>query len=100
MAPYISHIDNLGADGVHCVEQIVKGFVQGGHSCKVLGASFRTVEQVDKLAGVGCHAVTITPQTFGMLIAHPSTDVSMHGFDNAWVERFGDRQVTDFLPEA
>ena len=97
-APYISHIDNIGADGVHCVDEIVKAFDRAGTRCKVLGASFRTVEQVDKLAIVGCHAVTITPETFDMLIAHPSTDVSMRGFDAAWREVFGDRQVTDFLP--
>ncbi|MDO4867804.1 MAG: transaldolase family protein [Clostridia bacterium] len=98
-APYISHIDNIGADGVHCVDEIVRAFDRSGYICKVLGASFRTVEQVDKLAIVGCHAVTITPETFDMLIAHPSTDVSMAGFNNVWCEKFGERQVTDFLPE-
>ena len=98
-APYISHIDNLGADGVHCVEEIVKAFDRSGYSCKVLGASFRTVEQVNKLAIVGCHAVTITPETFDMLIAHPSTDVSMTGFYRAWQEKYGTRQVTDYLPQ-
>ncbi len=98
-APYISHIDNIGADGVHCVDEIVKAFNRSGYKCKVLGASFRTVEQVDKLAIVGCHAVTITPETFDMLIAHPSTDVSMKGFDSAWHDRYGERQVTYFLPE-
>ena len=98
-APYISHIDNLGADGVHCVQEMVRTFAQSGWGCKVLGASFRTVDQVDRLASVGCQAVTIAPATFDMLIAHPSTDVSMLGFNHAWVERFGDRQVTDFLPE-
>lgn len=98
-APYISHIDNIGADGVRCVDEIVRAFDKSGYACKVLGASFRTVEQVDKLATVGCHAVTITPETFDMLIAHPSTDVSMRGFDSAWRERYGDREVTDFLQE-
>ena len=98
-APYISHIDNIGADGVRCVDEIVKAFDRSGYRCKVLGASFRTVEQVDKLAIVGCHAVTITPETFDMLIAHPSTDVSMLGFNRAWQDKFGNGQVDDFLPD-
>lgn len=98
-APYISHIDNIGADGVHCVDEIVRALDRSGYPCKVLGASFRTVEQVDKLAMVGCHAVTITPEMFDMLIAHPSTDVSMQGFDRAWREKYGDREVADFLPQ-
>ena len=99
VAPYISHIDNIGADGVRCVDEIVRAFDRAGSDCKVLGASFRTAEQVDKLAVVGCHAVTVTPETFDMLIAHPSTDVSMRGFDSAWRDRYGEAQVTDFLPE-
>ena len=98
-APYISHIDNIGADGVHCVDEIVKCFRQSGYPCKVLGASFRTVEQVDKLAIAGCHAVTVTPETFDMLIAHPSTDVSMQGFHKVWWEKFPGREITDFLPQ-
>ena len=57
-----------------------------------------TLDQIKRLAVVGCHAVTITPETFDMLIAHPSTDVSMQGFDRAWREKFGDREITDFLP--
>ena len=97
-APYISHIDNIGADGVHCVDEIVKALNRAGSPCKVLGASFRTVEQVDKLAIVGCHAVTITLETFDMLIAHPSTDVSMAGFNKAWHDKYGEKQVTDYLP--
>lgn len=98
-APYISHIDNLGADGVHCVDEMVRVFHQSGYACKVLGASFRTVEQVDKLASVGCQAVTIAPNTYDMLIAHPSTDVSMVGFNKAWRDKFGEHQVSDYLPE-
>ena len=99
-APYISHIDNLGADGVHSVREMVRAFELGGWGCKVLGASFRTVEQVDRLAGAGCQAVTLAPAMFDMLIAHPATDMSLQGFDQAWRGRFGDRQVTDFLPKA
>ena len=51
-------------------------------------------------AGAGCQAVTLAPAMFDMLIAHPATDMSLQGFDQAWRGRFGDRQVTDFLPKA
>lgn len=98
IAPYVSHIDNIGADGVRCVDEMVRAFNRAELPCRVLGASFRTSEQVDKLAIVGCHAVTITPETFNLIIAHPSTDVSLRGFEAAWRARFGDRHVTDFLP--
>ena len=97
-APYVTHIDNIGADGVRCVDEMVRAFQLFSYPCKVLGASFRTVDQLERLAVVGCHAVTITPEMFRMMIAHPSTDASLRGFDAAWHSTFGDRQVTDFLP--
>ena len=97
-APYVTHIDNNGADGVRCVEAMVNAFERYGSPCKVLGASFRTADQILRLAGVGCHAVTITPEMFRTLIAHPSTDASLRGFDAAWRGAFGDSQITDFLP--
>lgn len=99
VAPYISHIDNIGADGVAAVEEMVTAFEDGGYPCKVLGASFRTADQIRRLAVVGCQAVTITPEMFDLLIAHASTDASMEGFRKAWKETFGEKQVSDFIPE-
>lgn len=97
-APYVSHMDNTGADGVKCVEEMVKAFAYGGYPCKVLGASFRTVDQIKKLAVAGCHAVTIVPEMFDTLIAHPSTNISMSGFEQAWEEKFQNTHIHELLP--
>jgi len=97
-APYVSHIDNIGADGVREVGEMVKAFDRYGYSCKVLGASFRTADQIEKLAAVGCHAVTITPQFFDLLIEHPSTDVSLNGFYDVWEKKYGKEQISDAIP--
>ncbi len=95
IAPYVSHIDNIGADGVRCVGEMVDLISRYGYRSKVLGASFRTADQIERLAGVGCQAVTVTPQFFDLLIAHPSTNESMEMFGNAWKSKFGDSQVTE-----
>lgn len=98
VAPYVSHIDNIGADGIRCIEHMLQAFRQAGLNCKVLGASFRTVDQLERLAVIGCQAVTITPEMFDMLIAHPSTTESMADFRSAWKKTFGDQQISDLLP--
>lgn len=99
IAPYVSHIDNIGADGIRCVAEMTRAFQEYGYHSKVLGASFRTADQIERLAGAGCHAVTITPQFFDLLIAHPSTKESMDMFGRSWKNRFGELQVTDGLTE-
>lgn len=98
VAPYVSHIDNIGADGIDCIAQMLAAFENGGYPCKVLGASFRTVDQLQRLAVIGCQAVTITPEMFDALIAHPSTTESMAGFRTAWADAFGDKQISDLIP--
>ena len=99
VAPYVSHIDNMGADGVGCVAEMVTAFQNGGYPCKVIGASFRTVDQIKRLAVCGCQAVTIAPAMSDALIAHPATAESVKGFDKVWSETFGDKQVSDLLPK-
>jgi len=84
VAPYVSHIDNMGFDGVECVAEMLAGFENGGYPCKVLAASFRTVDQVKRLSVAGCQAVTLPPEMFDLLIAHTYTDASMEGFKTAW----------------
>lgn len=97
VAPYVSHIDNIGADGIGCVKKMVDAFDRYGYQTKVLGASFRTADEIERLAAVGCHAVTITPEFFDLLITHPSTDVSLSMFRHSWKDRFGDTEITDGL---
>ena len=57
------------------------------------------VDQIKNLSVCGCQAVTIAPALFDALIAHPATMESVKGFDKVWSETFGDKQVTDLLPE-
>ena len=97
-APYVSHIDNLGAQGVKVIEEMLTIMKNYHFPCKILGASFRTVEQIKDLAVLGCDAVTITPHMFDRLIAHPSTSESMEMFARAWTRKFGDREISDLLP--
>ena len=97
-APYVSHIDNLGAQGVHVIGEMLDITRNYHYPCKILGASFRTVEQIKDLAVIGCDAVTITPEMFDRLIRHPSTSESMEMFTKAWTRKFGEKEITDLLP--
>ena len=67
-----------------------------GSDCKVLAASFKNAEQVQKCASVGCHSVTVTDDILKMLISHPMTDAAITGFEKDWKSVYGDKQIIDF----
>ena len=51
VAPYVSRLDNIGADGVDVVEEIMHDFQQYDEiKTGVLAASFRTADQIRRLA--------------------------------------------------
>lgn len=97
VAPYVSHIDNLGAQSGKVIGEMLSIMRNYNYPCKVLGASFRTVEQIKELAVLGCDAVTITPEMFDRLIAHPSTSESMDMFMRTWADKFGEKEISDLL---
>lgn len=97
VAPYVNRLDNVVADGVRVVEEIVKIYDRFGIQTKVLAASFKNVEQIHKSALVGSHAVTISPDLFEKLIYHPLTDSAIEGFTKDWEGVYGEKKVLDLL---
>lgn len=99
VAPYINRLDNIISDGVHVVEEIVQLFDHQKLATKVLAASFKTCEQVHKVAMTGAHCVTINPELFSTLIYHPMTMYALDAFDCDWAEVYGNKKVLDILGE-
>ena len=97
VAPYISHIDNIGADSVQCVGDMLDIFSAGGYTCSILAASFKSVSTVKDLAVTGCQAITLKPELFDDLIIHPSTAESLIAFDEIWHCIYGDKHVDELL---
>ena len=97
VAPYVNRLDNIVSDGVHVVEEIVDLFKMHDIKTKVLAASFKTVEQVHKVALVGGHAVTINPELYEQLVYHPLTLYAIDDFKKDWESVYGDKKIPDLL---
>lgn len=97
VAPYINRLDNIVSDGVRVVEETVDIFKKYNVKTQVLGASFKTVEQVHKVSMAGAHAITINPDLFDMLIYHPLTYYAIDDFTKDWESVYGDAKVSDLL---
>ena len=98
VAPYVNRLDNIVSDGVNVVTEIVEMFEKHNiSSCKVLAASFKTVEQIHKIAMAGCHAVTINPELFDTLIYHPMTQYAIDDFNADWESVYGKESILDIF---
>ncbi len=97
IAPYVNRLDNIVSDGVHVVEEIVEMFKRYDIDCKVLAASFKNTEQIHKIAMVGAHAVTISPDLFEKLTYHPLTLYAIDDFQKDWESVYGGETVLGLL---
>lgn len=97
VAPYINRLDSIVSDGVHVVEEIVQMFRAHDLTTKVLAASFKNAEQIHKVAMVGGHAVTISPDLFEKLVYHPLTLYAIDDFDADWQGVYGDKKIIELL---
>lgn len=97
VAPYVNRLDNIVSDGVNVVGETVDMFARHNVSCKVLAASFKNVEQVHKVALVGCHAVTVAPDIYRNLLYHPLTYYAIDDFNKDWESVYADKTILDLL---
>ena len=97
VAPYISRSENLCADGIGTVADIVKIFNVSKTKTQIISASFKTAKEVLDVAVVGSHAATIGSTIMKMLIAHTTTDTSIAGFEMDWVRAFGNSTLLQLI---
>lgn len=97
VAPYVSRLENICADGVDTVAQIAEIFASSDTSCQILAASFKTAKEVLDCATVGCHTATIGSDVMHKLIQHTTTDTSIQGFAQDWKNAFGSSTLLELL---
>ncbi|PWM47515.1 MAG: fructose-6-phosphate aldolase [Clostridiales bacterium] len=97
VAPYVNRLDNIVSDGVHVVGEIVDLLKMHNLPSKVLAASFKTVEQIHKIALVGGHAVTLNPSLYEQLVYHPLTQYAIDDFNVDWESVYGKNTILSLL---
>lgn len=80
VAPYVSRLDNISSHGIDVVGHITNTMDHFGYDCKVLAASFKTVDQIHRIIKRGCHSATINYDLLEALRKHPMTDMAVNQF--------------------
>ena len=97
VAPYVSRLENICADGVGTVADISELFAISGTDCQILAASFKTAKEVLDCAVVGCHTATVGSDIMHRLLQHTTTDTSIAGFAGDWERAFGKTTLLELL---
>ncbi len=97
VAPYVSRLENICADGVGTVADIVEIFATSGTKTQILAASFKTAKEVLDVAVAGCHTATVSADVLRKLLSHTTTDTSIAGFAADWKKAFGDTTLLALL---
>ena len=97
VAPYVSRLDNIMADGVGTVSQIAEIFKIHSINSKILAASFKTASQVLEVALVGAHCATVSTDILHLLSSHPTTTTSIEGFDKDFKSAFNKMTLLELI---
>ena len=80
VSPFVGRLDDIGADGIELVEQMVDAFDLYDFDCEVLAASLRNTRHIVKCMEVGAHAVTCPLPAILGILKHPLTDKGLEQF--------------------
>jgi transaldolase len=80
VSPFVGRLDDIGADGLQLIEQIVQIFGNYGYATEVLAASVRHVPHLIQCAEIGADVVTCPLNVITGLLKHPLTDAGLATF--------------------
>lgn len=90
VAPYVNRLDNISADGIGTVRDLVNIINTYNLNTKVLAASFKNAQQVLELMKIGVHSVTVPADIAKAMMGHPLTEWSVDKFIEDWEAVFGE----------
>jgi transaldolase len=80
ISPFVGRIDDMGANGLELIHQIVRIYENYGFRTQILAASLRTPNHVIESALAGAHIGTMPFKVLDALFNHPLTDKGLEQF--------------------
>jgi transaldolase len=85
ISPFVGRLDDIGENGIELISDIRKIFNNYKNlKTKILAASLRTVDHVNKVAVIGADVATIPAKIFKELYKHHLTDKGIEIFSSDW----------------
>src|SRR5579862_3614736 len=84
VSPFLGRLDDIGADGLTLLREIMDIYQAYDYPTQVLAASLRHPLHVVAAARMGAHIGTMPYKVFEQLFRHPLTDRGLEGFLKDW----------------
>jgi len=84
VSPFVGRLDDIGADGLELLREIMDIYKAYNFSTQVLAASLRHPVHVVAATRMGAHIGTMPYKVFEQLFKHPLTDRGLEGFLKDW----------------
>ncbi|MEW5983542.1 MAG: fructose-6-phosphate aldolase [Acidobacteriota bacterium] len=91
VSPFVGRLDDIAADGMGLIQQIVEIYENYDFETGVLAASIRHPMHVVLAARMGAHVSTCPPAVIDALFKHPLTDMGIARFLKDWEAAKGAR---------
>ena len=84
VSPFVGRLDDVGADGLHLVEEIADIFNMHDIKTEIIAASVRHPIHVIQAARLGAHIATVPFSVIVQMTKHPLTDAGIARFLKDW----------------
>lgn len=84
VSPFVGRLDDIGADGIGLVRDVVEVFAYHDIETRVIAASLRHPRHVMESALAGSDIATVPYGVLQSMVAHPLTDSGLERFLNDW----------------
>lgn len=84
VSPFLGRLDDVGAEGMQLVRDIVEIFKMHSIETEIIAASIRSPLHVVEAAKAGVHIATIPYKVIIQMTKHPLTDIGIERFLKDW----------------
>jgi transaldolase len=88
ISPFVGRLDDMGANGIDLIRDIVQIYRNFGFNTQVLAASLRNSTHVIEAAKAGAHIATLPFKVVDALFHHPLTDKGLEQFMKDYAKVF------------
>jgi transaldolase len=84
VSPFVGRLDDIGAGGMHLIQQIVEIYENYDFATQILVASVRGPEHIIEAGRMGADICTCPAKVIDQMFNHPLTDIGLKNFLADW----------------